>query len=123
MVQYDSAISQTTKTNLPSYKQEPIPDTLKKRENKYLSKEQSFRLKTKPLKIFRLSGNYLEMLRKNRKRLVTSLFQEISENELMEHLQAIILILRNFSFVKLNENVILKHNIILELVISLFIDS
>ena len=123
MVQYDSAISQTTKTNLPSYKQEPIPDTLKKRENKYLSKEQSFRLKTKPLKIFRLSGNYLEMLRKNRKRLVTSLFQEISENELMEHLQAIILILRNFSFVKLNENVILKHNIMLELVISLFIDS
>jgi hypothetical protein len=41
----------------------------------------------------------------------------------MEHLQAIILILRNFSFVKLNETVILKHNLILELIVSLFIDS
>jgi len=75
------------------------------------------------LKIGRLSGNYLEILRKHRKRLVTSLYQEISESELMEHLQTIILILRNFSFVKLNETVILKHNVILELVISLFIDS
>jgi len=50
------------------------------------------------------------------------LHQEVSELELMEHLRAIVLIIRNLTFVRSNEHHIVKCFKLKEIVLSLFVD-
>ena len=56
------------------------------------------------------------------KKKLSILPQEISELELVEHLHLIILILRNLSFIRANENQILKCQKLFDIIVSLFID-
>ena len=61
-------------------------------------------------------------LQDTKKKLLSILPQEISELELLEHLHLIILILRNLSFIRANENQILKCQKLFDIIVSLFID-
>lgn len=66
--------------------------------------------------------NALDELRKKRKKLVTVLTQEVSELELINHLQCIVLIVRNLSFVKGNEHHLIKCFKLVDNLISMFVD-
>ena len=66
--------------------------------------------------------NALDELRKKRKKLVTVLHQEISELELISHLKSMILVIRNLSFIKLNEHQLIKCFKLIDIVSSLFVD-
>jgi len=66
--------------------------------------------------------NALDELRKKRKRLITVLFQEVSELELLSHLKTVILIIRNLSFIRNNEHHLIKSLKLIEIVTSLFVD-
>ena len=66
--------------------------------------------------------NAIDELRKKRKKLVTVLHQEVSELTLINHLQTILLIIRNLSFVKQNEHHLIKCYRIVDIVVSLFVD-
>ena len=66
--------------------------------------------------------NALDELRKKRKKLITVLHQDVSELELINHLKAIILIVRNLSFIKANEHHLIKCFKLIDIVISLFVD-
>ena len=54
--------------------------------------------------------------------MITVLNQEISELELINHLKAVILVVRNLSFVKANEHQLIKCFKLMDIVISLFVD-
>lgn len=54
--------------------------------------------------------------------MVTVLHQEVSELELIEHLRMIILVIRNLTFEKQNEHMLVKCFKLKEIVISLFVD-
>ena len=64
----------------------------------------------------------LEELRNKRKRMVTLMYQEISELELIEHLHMIVLILRNLSFVRANELNLIRCSKLMNVIVSLFVD-
>jgi len=53
---------------------------------------------------------------------VTVLHQEVSELTLINHLQQMILILRNLSFVKQNEHQLIKCYKVVDIIVSLFVD-
>lgn len=50
------------------------------------------------------------------------LHQEISEQELIQHLRMIVLILRNLSFDRANESNFIRCNKLLDIIVSLFVD-
>jgi hypothetical protein len=64
--------------------------------NSSQNKKRGRKTKTKLLE----EQNALDELRRKRKKLVTVLHQEVSELTLINHLKAMILIIRNLSFVK-----------------------
>lgn len=64
----------------------------------------------------------LEELRRKRKKMVTLMYQEISELELIEHLHMIVLILRNLSFVRANELNLIRCSKLMNVLVSLFVD-
>jgi hypothetical protein len=66
--------------------------------------------------------NALDELRKKRKKLITVLYQEVSELELIDHLRMIILIIRNLSFIRSNEHHLIKCFKLIDIVTSLFVD-
>jgi hypothetical protein len=53
---------------------------------------------------------------------VNTLYSDISELELLENVKMIFLIIRNLSFIKGNDHVILKCPKLVDIIISLFID-
>eukprot|EP00353_Schmidingerella_taraikaensis_P004510 CAMPEP_0185567996 /NCGR_PEP_ID=MMETSP0434-20130131/1096_1 /TAXON_ID=626734 ORGANISM="Favella taraikaensis, Strain Fe Narragansett Bay" /NCGR_SAMPLE_ID=MMETSP0434 /ASSEMBLY_ACC=CAM_ASM_000379 /LENGTH=141 /DNA_ID=CAMNT_0028182371 /DNA_START=1280 /DNA_END=1705 /DNA_ORIENTATION=+ len=66
--------------------------------------------------------NALDELRKKRKKLITVLYQEVSELELINHLKTIVLVVRNLSFVKANEHHLIKCFKLMDIIISLIVD-
>lgn len=76
----------------------------------------------KPIYIKQQEQNALDELRKKRKRLVTVLHQEVTEIELIEHLRMIVLVIRNLSFIGVNERPLLKCTKLVDIINSLFVD-
>ena len=76
----------------------------------------------KPIHVKRQEQNALDELRKKRKRLVSVLYQEISEIELIEHLRMMVLIIRNLTFVRANDHHIIKCQRLVDILTSLFVD-
>ena len=66
--------------------------------------------------------NALDELRKKRKKLITVLHQDVSELELINHLKAIVLIVRNLSYIKANEHHLIKCFKLIDIIISFFVD-
>lgn len=64
----------------------------------------------------------LEDLRRKRRKKVSILHTELSEFELIEHVKTIMLILRNLSFVRINEHQMMKCTKFIDIVVSLFIE-
>ena len=76
----------------------------------------------KPKKHFVEQKRLLDDLRKKRRRKVTMLHTEVSEFELIENTRTIILIIRNLSFVKMNEHQLMKCPKLLDLIITMFVE-
>lgn len=64
----------------------------------------------------------LDDLRKKRRRKVNMLHIEVSEFELIENVRTVIQIIRNLSFVKMNEHQLMKCPKLVDIIISLFVE-
>lgn len=64
----------------------------------------------------------LDELRRKRRQKVNMLHTEVSEFELIENVRTIILIIRNLSFVKMNEHQLMKCTKLIDIIITLFVE-
>lgn len=76
----------------------------------------------KPKKQMIEQKRLLDDLRRKRRRKVNMMHTEVSEYELIENMRVLIQIIRNLSFVKVNEHQLMKCNKLVDIIITLFVE-